>query len=922
MDRLRRRRGEGPADHDAARLTRGPMTESRWRRYRRFWHSTVQDQVDDEVDFHFQMRVEQFMASGMSRDDAEREARERFGDVAVVRSTLIDIDSRTRRYRDWRDRFDGVRQDVVIAMRALRREPLFTAGVVLTLALGIGANATMFGVIDRLMLRGPEHVVDAGHINRLYITSEKGANGPVSRSGLGYVTYAALRKHAQSLAAVAAYSVGDSRSYGVGDRARTIPVTSATWDLFPLLGVRPVAGRFFDQTEDHPPRGVNVAVISEEFWRSELGGERSAIGQRLALGDESFTIIGVAPRGFTGPERVATDVWLPASLTTIRADWPTTYQAQWLKIIGRLKPDVDARRAGAEATAILRAAYDGPDPPMHQLVASFRPLWYGPRGEPSPVANVSRWLMGVAVTVLLITCANVANLMVARSRRRRREVAVRVALGASRARLLRFVLTETMVLALAGGTMALLVAYVGDRFMHATLLSSVAWDGSAVDPRVLMFTLGIAVAVGLAVGLAPAIEASRLSLTNSLKNGGGDGGGRRARVRAALSIAQATLCVVLLIGAGLFVESLARSHGVNLGFQPDRVLRASLDFSLRGLDGSARDKEKARQSQVLLDVVERLRHQPWVEHAAIAVGSPYGNAFGVGLKVPGRDSIPQLAGGSYVSAVTSDYFATVGTPVIRGRTFTPADRDGSALVVIVNETMAKSLWPGEDALGKCVIIGDDAVACSQVVGVAGDVHLNSLREPASMQYYVPFGQERGFGGSVIVVRPRGVASDAFPLLRNAFVAVGGLPHAKIETIQQKIDPEFRPWRLGAAMFGIFGALALVIAAVGLYSVIAYLVADRTREIGVRIALGASRARIIREVVLTGITTTAIGVVTGIAVALATGRYLEPLLFDESVRDPRVLVIVAALVLAIAVVAAWSPARRASRVDPAIALRAD
>jgi predicted permease len=896
------------------------MSDSLWRRSRRIWRGNVQDEVDDEVDFHFRMRVEQFIAGGMSREDAERAARERFGDVTEVRTELVGIGTRTRRRVDLGERLHALRRDVVVSLRSLRREPLFTVGVIATLGLGIGANATMFGIIDRLMLRGPDHVVDAKQVSRLYFTIKHPTAGVITTSSMGYVSYATLRDRAASFAAVAAYSSGGSARYGTGTQARPITSARATWDLFPLLGVKPTLGRFWDSSEDHPPKGEYVAVVSYEFWQSELGADERVIGKQVTIDDALYTVVGVAPRGFTGPERVRADVWRPMSLLSPRDDWPTTWRAQWLRIAVRLKPGVTAENASAEATRLLRAAYDGPRQDMRQLAAAVWPLWYGDNGQPAPVANVSRWLMGVAVVVLLITCANVANLLVARTRRRRREIAVRLALGVGRAGLVRLLLIETMLVALGGALAAMVVAGAGGRLMRATLLSDVEWSGAGLDVRVFLFTLVVAVATGLLLGLGPALDATRLELSTSLKTGARDGGGRRDRARVVLSVAQAALSVVLLAGAALFVDSLWHARNKDLGFQPDKVVRVEMRFNLASMPEAQRAPYRA---QVIAGAVERLRALPWVEHAAESIGSPFGFGFGVDVTIPGRDSLPQTAGGgATVSAVTSDYFATIGTPLRAGRTFARSDRAGSTRVAIVNETMARTVWPGDSPIGKCLLIGAKPTNCSSVVGVVTDVHRNSLREPAAMQYYIPVGQQEGFGGSVIVVRPRGRADAAIGDVKRAIAAMPNMPYVTVQTIQEAIDPELRPWQLGATMFGVFGMLALVIAAVGLYSVIAYLVADRTRELGVRIALGATGGRIVREVVWRGVATTGAGVVVGLFVALAAGRYIAPLLFDVSPRNPLVLGGVATLVLLIAVVASWMPARRAGRVDPVIALRAD
>jgi predicted permease len=901
------------------------MIESVWRRARQLWRRSVSQDVDDEVAFHFQMRVDQFAAAGMSRAEAERAARERFGDVGAVRSELVGIGTRTRRRRDWRDRLDAFGQDLAVSVRGLRREPLFTVGLIATIGLGVGSNATMFGIVDRLMLRGPEHVVDARSVDRLYITVNTPTNGIATGSTFGYVTYATLRDGAKSFRGVAAYSSGGRVLYGTGSSARQVDEATATWDFFPLLGVHAAFGRFFDNTEDHAPRAEPVVVLSYEFWQSEFGGDRAIMGRDVVIGTKPHKVIGVAPRGFTGVERNRVDVWRPMSSYAPRSDWPTTYKAQWLNVVARLKPGVSPQVAGSEATSLLRAAYAGDKLYMKQLDASFLPLWYGRSGHPTAIANVAKWLMGVAIVVLLITCANVANLLLARARRRKREIAVRLALGVGRGGLLRLLLTETTLVALGGAAAALCIAALGGRVMRATLLSSIAWSGNPIDGRVFVFTLLVALGLGLFVGIGPALGAARLSLTNSLKTGDRDGGGRTQSLRTALSVVQAAFSVVLLVGAALFVQSLLRVRGVDLGFSPDRVLRAEP----RPTPSIAEAKDwRVRNAQSFDDALHRLQQLPWVEHAAISIGSPYGFGFQVGVGTPERDSLgPVPGGGPYVHAVTADYFATLGIALKQGRAFTAVERAGSAPVTIVGETMAKAIWPGANPIGKCLIIGDKVpgrppLPCSTVVGVVADVHRESVREPPTMQYYVPVGQETGFGGSVLVVRPRIPMPDARVALKQAMASMPEFSFTKIETIQESVDPEFRPWKLGAAMFGVFGVLALIVAAVGLYSVIAYLVADRTRELGVRLALGATGGRIVREVVGRGVATAATGVLLGAIVAVALGRFVQPLLFGISARDPSVFATVSVVVIAIAVFASWGPARRAGRVDPVIALRAD
>jgi predicted permease len=903
------------------------MSESGWRRYRTIWRPRVQQDVDDEMSFHFRMRVEEFIAAGMSAEDAERVARERYGNVGEVRSALVGIDRRQRRAVVWRERFRDALHDLTIAARGLRREPRFAIGVILALGLGIAANATMFGVVDRLMLRGPAGVGDPGQVRRLYTASVGPEHETETTSWVGYVTYASMRDHARGFASVAAYNAPYPRRLGSDENARLVPTASATWDLFPTLRVRPQIGRFFSQAEDTPAQSAHVAVISDALWQDEFARDPGVLGSAIRLDDASYTIVGVAPPGFNGPDRSRTDVWVPMTLSHPCDHWTTTLDCQWLQVIARLAPGVTPAQADAEATRVLRLEYANGSAAMRTARALARPLWYDARGTPASVARVAAWLMGVSVIVLLITCANVTNLMLARARRRRREIAVRLAIGASASRLIALILTESFLLALAGAVLALLLSLAGGRLMRATLLAGIAMDGPIVDRRVFAFTLGVSVAVAALVGLVAALGALRVNVTAGLRESANAGGGQRHRIRAMLSGAQAALSVILLVGAGLFELSLYRSEHVQLGFEAQHVLRADLRLP-RGsglIPPKATFDQRTRIVDDLLGRVARgVAAEPWVEQAAVAVGSPFGNSFGVSLKVPGRDSIPQLKGGGpYISAVTSSYFATVGTPLVRGRLFRADEREGTPPVTIVGETMARLLWPGEDPLTKCLIIGNDKTApCAAVVGVVADVHRSSISESPTMQYYVPLGQEHNFSGPVVMIRPRGDARQQMERARAALSRISGVRDVRVEWLESALDPEYAPYRLGATMFGIFGGLALIIAAVGLYSVIAYLVTDRTREIGVRLALGAGSRRIVRDVLASGAATTAAGILVGLIVAFVGASRIEPLLFQVHTPNWPIFGLASVLMLFIALVATWAPARRASRVDPVIALRTD
>ena len=882
--------------------------------------------VDDEIRLHMELRVQRLMALGMSEDEARAEAERRFGEAARTRRALERSALQREARISMREQLASWLQDVRYSVRALVREPLFSLMVIATLALGIGANATMFGIIDRLLLQGPAHVAAPEQVMRLYVTTSPAGMEPFTGQWVGYASYLLLDAETDVFEGAAAYTLRDAR-IGRGEDAREIRMAYGSADLFPLLGVQPVLGRFYTAEEDRPNAARNVVVIDEGFWRTQLGAARDAIGSTLVLNDAEWTIVGVAPEGFTGPQLEPVALWAPMSAhPPVTPGWTTVWGVQWLQVVARLKPGITTERASEQATAAYAAAYDGDDAAEAAARLSLRPLHYSGIGNESPELRIARWLVGVSAIVLLIACANVANLLLARMVRRRREIGVRLALGISRARLVRLLLTDSLVLAFAAGVAALAVAHWGGHLMRVTLLPDVAWTEPPLSLRVLLFSGGVALLVGLMLGVLPALLSQRQDLAGTLKSGAREGGGSRSRMRAALTIAQATLSVVLLVGAGLFVRSLANARNADLGLEPERVLAVGLSFpSVSGLSDEERAAARAGHAQVYMRALERAQALPDVEAAALGIGMPFQSWFTVRLAVPGRDSIPQMPGGGpYISAVSAGYFAVTGVEIVRGRGFTAADRAGSEPVTIVNETMAATLWPGVEAIGKCLLIGREPEGCARVVGVAEVARRQDIREPASMQYYIPFGQERGIGGTTLLVRPRGDATAAsIATLRRALLDVDpAIRYVGISSMQDDIDPLVRPWRLGATMFTLFGLLALLIAAVGLYSVIAYGVTQRRAELGIRMALGARARDVVRMVLAEGVGYVMVGAALGVLIALFAGRWLETLLFETSVRDTGTFAGVVGVLLAVAVIASLVPALRAGRVDPMEAVRGE
>ena len=818
-------------------------------------------------------------------------------------------------------------QDVQVAARGLRRDASFTLFVVVTLTLGIGANAAMFGIVDRLLLGGPRYVRDSDAVVRLYLTTQPAGMRRFTTAGFGNVMYDLMRGATQSFDGLATYAI-DNTIVGTGLDTHLANFGYATGSLFPVLGVQPLRGRFFTDAENRPEGAERVVVLGYGAWQAWFGGADRAVGQPITLGTHRYTIVGIAPPGFTGPQLSAVDLWLPMNLKSaaVTDDWRTTWTAQWLDIVGRLKPGVTRQAAGEELTSILRRGYTGDEPYVRTGQMSVAGLSADESGgEPAALAVV-RWLTAVAAIVLVIACANVANLLLARGMRRAREIALRSALGAGGWRIVRFLLVESSMLALAGAVGGLVVADLVGGLVRRVIFPWVDWSTSPVDARVLVASMALGILTGLAVGLLPAWQATRANLMDALKRGARDGRGRRSRARATLTIVQAALSVVLLIGAGLFVRSLWRAHSAAVGFDPDRVLTANIAWpSLAGYpEGPARDAERARRNAFSRDVLGAVRAIPGVEHASAAVGMPFGNRFTVQLRVPGLASVPRLSTGAPgVSAVADDYFATTGTRILRGRAFEASDHAGTEPVAIVSQTMASTVWPGQDPIGQCLISGRLPAPCARIVGIAEDTRQTALREPPSMHYYIPYGQEVGFGGSVLLVRATGDPHELGAAVRQALMSHDArILYVDLSTLREHLDPLTQSWRIGATVFTAAGFLALIVAAVGLYSVMAYLVADRTQEIGVRLALGARSSDIASLILRGGVGMAAIGIGLGAGIALVASRRVAPLLFDVSPRDPVVYGGVAIALIGVAIGAGVVPMLRARRIDAVVALRAE
>lgn len=891
---------------------------------------SVHHDIDAELRFHFDARIEELVGQGMSRDDARARAVEEFGDIDAVRANLREIDHRVARRRNRADLLDGLRQDVVYAVRSLRRTPAVAVTIILTLALGLGVNAAMFSLLDVIFLRPPAGVARPEAVRRVWV-ERRFSDGTQFWPGFDYSGYAALAKAFDGQAQVTFYRSPFPQKLGKGESAPTAAVAGAAANYFTLLGVKPQLGRFYAADEDRRDVATPVAVISDAFWKRQLGGRPTVIGERLTLTDRAYaitdrhyTIIGVAPPRFSGTELDATDVWVPNAMLFLdipgrgRGPWWQNPNINGFQVMLRLLPNAREGELAHRATAALRAPGIGYQRDTLAVAAFGSIIAARGPGNLKMEMVVAARLAGVAIIVLLIACANVVNLLLARAVKRRREIAVRLALGVSRARLVRMLVTESVLLALAAGAAAVVAATWGGTLLRRLLMPEVHFADSPLHWRVLAFALAAAIVAGGLAGLIPALQSASPDLTSALKTGSRDGVTHRSRLRSALVMCQAALSVVLLVGAVLFVRSLHNVKSHDVGYAVDRLAFASVQYDTRD---SVRD---AAMPSRLRALEPRIAAIPGVERVAFTSMRPKWGMTFTDYFIDADTTGKKMPSGIY-TAVSPGYFTAIGTKLIRGRTF-DVDPSGSApYAVIVNQAMADALWPNQDPLGRCVHFNQPTAPCAAVIGVAQTALLNSIDEKPSPHFYISLDHpaRATWGATDIIVRAApsrlaAVQKTLGDLLRAQFA--GSIP--KLTTMAQSMEPEYRPWQLGATLFTLFGVLAVLVAGIGIYSTVSYAVSQRTHEFGVRVALGARAGDVLRHVLGEGLRTVAIGVVIGILMALAAGRLVASLLYGIAPTDPSAMAIVAVVLLVIAALAALVPAWRAAKADPVAALRAD
>ena len=835
--------------------------------------------------------------------------------------------------RGWaRGLIEDARDDLRFALRSLRREPGVALGIVATFALAIGANAAMVGLVTRLMLVAPPGISDPDALSRFRVEVTTADGDRYAMSTMSYPVFRAAGALDDAFSGVAA-ALPESLTTGRGGDLTEVSVIAATGDYFRVLGSRPTAGRFFDAEDDRRPSGNAVVVLSHAYWQRRYAGSTAVLGDHIVVDGIDCTIVGVAPRGFTGDGIAPVDLFLPLTVAQRKADpgWASETGTHIVSVIGRVRNRAAVPAALGRLTASLRALGNNEQVVTAGLVPYRESEAVSPRQ-----LEIARWLAAVSGVVLLVALANVATLLLLRAARRRREIAVRLALGADRSRLARQLLAEGWLLSGLGAAAALLVARWGSDIVRATLVTNLAPSEGFVEPGTLALTIAAAFIGGVAAGLAPIIQAGRRDVAAELSSGRAASG--RFGVQRTLIIGQVALCTVLLFGAGLLVRSLQRLEAQDLGFSTSRLMLVTLDFrdAVRGVDSD----------RAYLSAAERLTTVRGVTGATVLQAMPFGNFNVPPISVPGHPDPPNVGGQlPYLYAATPTYLRLMGVALREGRLFTEGDRRGSPLVVLVNETMARSLWPGQSALGKCIRVGFDPAAaepsplapetlpCRQVVGVVRDSRARSIRatgnEGRLMQYYVPFGQQPApfmAGASqvnALLVGTAGEPSRMVASVQRFLQSTSATPlYARVTPYEDLLDPQIRPWRLGASLFSTLGALGLAIAAVGLFAVISYLVTQRLREIGIRLALGGTSASIARLVVGGATRMVAIGAGLGAIAAFALAPLMQSMLFETSAYDIGVLASISAVLALVAIGASAAPALRASRVSPSRTLQAE
>lgn len=877
------------------------------RRLFRFpWRTSAQvaADVDEELQLHLDLVTQELVDAGWPLEAARVEALRRFGDLEGTRRFCSALDRSKETQMKWMQWLEALGQDLRFAGRQLWKSPGFTFVVVLTLALAVGASTSVFSVVHGILLRPLPHPEP----DRL-LWIEALSDG--EESAFSYPNFADWRAASRTVPQAAAFHSGSLNLSGESGEPERLIGMYVNAEFFSVLDIKPLAGRWFAPGEDQRG-GPRVAVISEDLWERRYGRDPGVVGRTIRLGGNPFTMIGVVAREEKLPEYG--EVWIPLGLTFEQLE---NRGMVYLGAVGRLAPGATLKEARSEANAIAeRLAKQYPESSTGFGIG-LEPLQSVLVGE---VRTQLLILLGSVLFVLLIACANVANLLLVRATAREGEVAIRSALGAQKGRIIRQLLTESVTLAFLGGAAGVALAlWMTKALVALAPASTPRIDEVAVDGPVLLFALGITLVTGLLFGLAPTLQAARPNLTGALKEGARGSRGRAStRARNTLVVAEIALAVMLLAAAGLLLRSFARLQEIDLGFQAENVLKLHLTLP------DTRYDEEAKRRAFVDGLTERLEGLPGVESAGVTVwGLPLTGGVNVwSFTIAGRPPVPPGQEDVIRSSMaTPGFFRTLNIRLARGRLLDERDRDGAPPVAVINEAAVRRFFPNEDPLGKRIVLDAEAAPNGlEIVGVLRDFKQNALADEIEPQMFVPYAQTP-MPSLAVVVR---TASDPAALTPSVAARVReldpDLPVYAVRTMEEVLATSSAQPKFYMLLLGGFALIALLLAAVGIYGVIGYTVRQRTQEIGIRMALGATRDRVQRMVVRQGMTLALAGAATGLAGALVATRWMQSLLYQVSAMDPAIYSTVAVVLVAVAAIASWLPARRAAGTEPLLALR--
>ncbi|HMD39322.1 MAG TPA: ABC transporter permease [Candidatus Acidoferrum sp.] len=869
----------------------------------------IYGELSEEIRGHLEEKTAELVAGGMPREEAEVAARRVFGNVTLAEEDGRDV-------WKWLS-IEKFFMDARYSLRMLRKNPGFTVAAVLTLALGIGANAALFSVIDAVLLR-PLPFRDPERLVAVHAVDIKDAayNGEIS-----YPAFLDWRSRSHSFEAMSVWWT-TSVTYTGGTQAVSVRGVVVSANLLSLLGVSPALGRSFVEEEDQP-RGEQLPVIlSYEFWQGQFGGDANILGRSLTLDDQKYVVVGVMPARFQFPVQAnRVELWTTIARDMLgKSGMATQRGVSYLQVIARLKPGVSIPQAQSDVALIQEQ--------MNRQYPEDRPRSAAINTESEQISGSMRpalmILLGAVGFVLLIACANVASLLLARAAGRQKEFAIRSALGASRGTIVRQLLTESLLLAMIGGVLGLLLAHWATSALIALAPEGLARTSDiALDLRVLGFTFLVALVTGVLFGLVPAVQASRCDLNRGLEDSGrgSSSGAGRSRLRNTLVVSQLAIAFVLLIGAGLLLRSFNRLQHVDPGFRADHVLTFLLEVPSQHHPG-------AQRPAFVREILQTTRALPGVKSATAVFGLPlseqqdvYTAAEAEGHPLP-RSQRPRVG----FRIIESQYFSTMGIRVVEGRAFTPQDELGGRSLAIVNETLARLMFKGEDPIGRrikpSISFGEsDDAPMREIVGVVADVKSGSIAGKTAPEIYVPQTPVDFIGEMTVVVRAMNDPNSLVPAVRSLVNSMDkDIPMRQVKTLDQYVSGSISAPRFEAVLLGTFAGLAFVLTAVGLYGVISYSVAQRTREMGIRIALGAPRGSISRMVVRQGALLALVGGGVGLIASVFAVQLIRGLLFGIGSTDPATFIAVPLLLLMVALLASYVPARRATKVDPIVALR--